>query len=183
MFGGEGGYERLKAYARAQWETSQFLLAQQGVERVQVYRAVMRPKVELAVAAKEYRDRFGRIVEAALSDTTMDPATDMIGRGHYARLPDVMLKRNGLQSSTLKRDVANSWAGVDVPDPSAVRRAVIRFDVPRTAVLSVPAFGKNVHEEREIVLLGTKGTWKWDVWLDRAPGFEQMGVEKRAWLN
>jgi hypothetical protein len=62
--------------------------------------------------------------------------------------------------------VSNNWDG-------DLNRVVLRASVPRTAAVSVPAYGINVHSEREVVVAGT--AWKaWDAWQGRAPTFEQV---------
>lgn len=89
----------------------------------------------------------------------------------YERLPDVDIKRNGASSTTLTPSVANGWNGSG--------RTVLRIEVPRTAVLSVPAYGANVHGEKEVVVTGT--AWKqWDAWKGRAPDFETVPMKKAA---
>jgi hypothetical protein len=58
---------------------------------------------------------------------------------------------------------------------------VMRAEVPRTAVLSVPAYGVNVHSEHEVVVAGT--AWRgWDAWSGKAPTFRDvpMDVSKRV---
>jgi len=51
---------------------------------------------------------------------------------------------------------------------------VVRARVPRTAVISVPAYGKNIHEEKEVVVAGT--SWKaWDAWYQKAPSTGKVG--------
>ena len=57
-------------------------------------------------------------------------------------------------------------------------RVVLRSSVPRTAVLSVPAFGQNMHGEREYTLLGT--AWhNWDAWSRAAPEFDRVPMKDR----
>jgi hypothetical protein len=56
---------------------------------------------------------------------------------------------------------------------NAEHRVVFRLQIPRTAAISIPAYGQNIYEEREVVVGGT--AWKkWDAWQDRAPTFEQV---------
>ena len=56
-------------------------------------------------------------------------------------------------------------------------RVVLRAEVPRTAVLSVPAFGQNIHSEHEVVITGT--AWhNWDAYSDRAPRAEDVSIGK-----
>jgi hypothetical protein len=58
------------------------------------------------------------------------------------RLPDTTIRRNGAASWSIDRKVANDWV------------KVLRAQVPRTAMISVPAYGINVHSEREVVVAG-----------------------------
>ena len=151
----------MKAYVRAQWEVTQFVMKRAGVEDLQVYRAVMLPSKDLADERKEEISR-------EQCETKYYAAPCM-------KLPDVKLKRNGLASTTLKRDVANEWSGIGKLPPSPMR-VVLRFDVPRTAVLSLPAYGQNMHEEEEVVIFGGKNKWKWDAWLNKAPKFDRVAI-------
>ena len=84
----------------------------------------------------------------------------------YAPIPDLTVKRNGAASTSYDRGVPNSWG-------NGKNRVVLRAVVPRTAAVSVPAFGNNYQEEKEIVIAGT--AWDgWDAWKDRAPSFKEI---------
>jgi hypothetical protein len=159
------GMKRLQAYVRAQWETSQYILKQSGDDHIRVYRAVMLPAVTVRTARRE-----------KVTDT--DPWEPI---GEFTKLPDLQLKRNGVASTTTKRSVANEWNGVG-DKPYDARRVVLRFDAPRTAALSLPVFGQNIHSEEEVVLTGLQSGMKWDAWLDRAPEFnkQQIAASMRA---
>lgn len=152
-FGGASGdgYERLKAYARAQWETTQFVMSKAGVDHVEVYRGLMLP---------------GELVSNASKETlTINSGGS---HGEYEKLKDVSLLRNGAQSTTVDAKVANDWGGVGKLPPDA-KRVVLRIRAPRTSVISIPVFGKNLKKEQEVVLAGTQGQWTWDAWVGRAP--------------
>jgi hypothetical protein len=143
---------RVQAYARAQWETTQFLLQKAGADRVQMYRAIIRPAEEV-------------------NNTTRVPYAEGV------RLPDYQLKHNAVASATTKPKVANEWNGVGVKVEQGKReRVVLRFDAPRTAVFSLPVYGQNVHAESEVVLIGTKGL-KWDAWHQKGPGFDTRRID------
>jgi hypothetical protein len=88
--------------------------------------------------------------------------------GSFAKLPNVDIQRNGAASTSTDPSVANNWDGGN--------RIVLRMSVPRTAVLSVPAYGQNVYKEHEVVVTGTayKG---WDAWHRRAPEFDSVPIE------
>jgi hypothetical protein len=92
--------------------------------------------------------------------------------GTYKKMTDVEFLRNGAASFSVSRDVPNNWKQDDV-------RVVIRASVPRTAVISVPAYGINIHSEREVVLAGT--AWKsWDAWAKKAPDFQSVPLAMAA---
>ncbi len=144
---GELGMQRLRAYVRAQWETTQYVLSSEGKDTVNVYRGLMLSNDDLG-----------------------DPQEG-------AKLHDISLKRNGLQSATVLPSVANGWDGVgNLPDNP--RRVVLRLQVPRTSVFSIPVFGDNHQGEREVVVAGTRARWKWDAYADAAPDIERTPIEK-----
>jgi hypothetical protein len=87
-------------------------------------------------------------------------------------MPTVEVVRNGAASTTTSPGVANGWG-------SSGNRIVLRASVPRTAAISVPAYGQNVHSEREVVVAGT--AWKgWDAWAGRAPEFDKVPLKVAA---
>jgi hypothetical protein len=58
----------------------------------------------------------------------------------------------------------------------------MRMHVPRTAVVSVPAYGLNVHGEREVIVAGT--AWvNWDAWYQKAPSHDIVPHERVAPLQ
>jgi hypothetical protein len=82
----------------------------------------------------------------------------------YTALPDIHIARNGAASMTTDPNVANDWDG-------STGRVVLRASVPRTAVVSLPVYGQNIHSEHEVVVAGT--AWKkWDSWYGKAPTFK-----------
>lgn len=84
----------------------------------------------------------------------------------YQFLPNVQVKRNGAASTSTDKDVSNHWDGES-------GRVVLRAHVPRTACVSVPAYGQNVHSEHEVVVAGA--AWKgWDAFKGRAPSFDDI---------
>jgi GNAT superfamily N-acetyltransferase len=140
-----GGYAGLKALLRAKWETTQWLLDKAGIHTVKVYRGMEIPSL----------------------DNTREKA--VIGKsGHdYKSLPEANIIRPGAHSTSLDAKVSNGWRGNN--------RIVLRMEVPRTAVLSIPAYGINVHGEHELVVTGT--AWKnWDAWRTTAPTFDQIPI-------
>jgi hypothetical protein len=86
----------------------------------------------------------------------------------YTKLPNLTIHRNGAASMTTDPGVANGWG-------QNLTRVVMRARVPRTAVVSVPAYGQNIHSEHEVVVAGT--AWnKWDAFYQRAPRFEEVAA-------
>lgn len=141
-FGVIGGYDGIMAMTRAKWETSQYMLDKAGISTVDVYRGI-RPQV-------------------APGSSEMVKVSSKLDS--WWSLPSYSLSRNGALSTSLMPKVSNDWNGDD--------RIVFRISAPRTAVLSIPAYGKNYHEEREVVLAGT--AWKnWDAWYRTAPEFNK----------
>lgn len=149
-----GGYKGVKAYVRAKWETAQFMLDKAGVHSVSVYRGIDMRRTPTTNAQ----------LEDAIKNKVQRPSG-------YTALPTLDIKRNGAQSSSTDRNVSNKWDGSD--------RVVLRIEAPRTAVISVPAYGINVHSEHEVVVAGT--AWKaWDAWWHEAPTFENVPVTQHT---
>jgi hypothetical protein len=155
-----GGYEGIKALMRAKWETSQYLLDKAKVKEVSVYRSVSmdlhkttNPSIPKPPHIKGQQVEVQRLV--------------LKGGEVFGKLPDAVVLRNGASSTTLERSVANGW--------NHYNQVVVRIVAPRTAVLSLPCYGINVHHEREVVLAGT--SWKaWDAWSGPAPNFNQFPI-------
>jgi hypothetical protein len=93
------------------------------------------------------------------------------GDREFERLPETDLTRNGAYSFTTQRSVANNW------NAGSGDKVVLRVDVPRTAVLSFPAYGINVHSEKEVVLTGT-AIKSWDVFRNEAPSYGDVPIAK-----
>lgn len=143
---GDNGYEEIKALVRAKWETTQWLLEKADKPMVNLYRGLS-------------TDLTGQREEKV---TINHPK---LGEGTFTKLPDVSVLRNGAASTTHDIGIANGWK---VSDPNKI---TLRAVVPRTAIISVPAYGVNVHKERESVLMGT--AWVgWDAWRGDAPTLE-----------
>ena len=138
-----GGYAGVKAYIRGKWETTQFLLDKSHHQTLQLYRSVNLNNV--------FPDTKNELVQTE--------------SGVFVKFPDIDVQRNGAQSTSLALHVANDWS-------SHSNGVVLRAVVPRTAVLSVPAYGINITHEREVVIAGT--AWqKWSAWKNKAPSFEE----------
>jgi hypothetical protein len=133
----------VKAYVRAKWEVTQWLLDKAEVSTVDLYRSI-------ALGTE------GERVEKVLGNTF---------KGYSERLPDTVVRRNGAASWSIDRNVVNNWPG----------EVKLRAQVPRTAVISVPAYGQNAYSEREVVVAGTG--WKsWDGWKSEAPSLRDVPI-------
>jgi hypothetical protein len=126
--------------------------------------------------AREFADKYQKNTndplqhseEVKTPDTTKPGTTEGRVGGVFTRLPDIHVVRNGAASMTTDRRVANGWS-------SNNGRVVLRASVPRTAVISVPAYGQNIQGEHEVVVAGT--AWKgWDSWRGQAPAFDQIKI-------
>jgi hypothetical protein len=138
-----GGYEGFKAMIRSKWETTQYLLHKAGVKTLKLYRGVTLPE----------------------TDTPEVKKVDVQGGGDvFQKIPEFKIERNGAASTSTDRSVSNKW------HEGQTGKVTMRIEVPRTAALSIPAYGVNVHGEHEVVVVGT--AWKnWDAWLGYAPRY------------
>ena len=142
-FGSIGGYDGIKAYVRAKWETTQLLLDMAGKHELHLYRGINLDNEKFAQASMESHEVEG-----------------------HRKAPTLRVVRNGAASTTVSAAVANNWSSDDT-------RVVLRTVVPRTAAVSVPAYGINVKSEQEVVVAGT--AWKgWDAWLKKAPKLDHV---------
>lgn len=154
-----GGYAGIKAYVRAKWEVSQYLLDKAGVKTLDVYRGI---RFEKDVLEKRFKQVTTEVLEH------LGPDHDRI----FNHLPNMQVQRNGAASTTTDPEVANGWSAHNT-------RVVLRAQVPRTAALSIPAYGINVHSEHEVVVAGT--AWKgWDAWKGTAPTFNAVPLRQAA---
>jgi hypothetical protein len=149
-----GGYAGVKAYVRAKWETTQYLLDKAGIHNLKLYRGIELDK-----------EKIDKLFELR----AMQSAKEVEG---YKFLPALQVDRNGAASTSINPAVSNDWK-------PARNRIVLRAEVPRTAAISVPAYGINMQNEREVVVAGT--AWKgWDAWKETAPPFEYIPLQQAA---
>ena len=147
---GTNGYEKVKAFIRAKWETTQYMLDKANMPLVNLYRGLT-------------------LDEKTLNDTNRENI-EVKGR-KFTKLPDVPVERNGAASTSHDPTVGNKWKGAED------RKITLRAVVPRTAIISVPAYGQNEHKERESVLMGT--AWVgWDAYWGEAPRIEDYPLDK-----
>jgi hypothetical protein len=143
-----GGYEGVKEYVRAKWETTQYLLDKAGIKTLDLYRGIKIDPEKFSAAMTHMKAARLRTI------------------GSYQHLPTLDVVRNGAASTSVSPGIANGWG-------APTNRVVLRAQVPRTAAVSVPAYGINVHSEQEVVVAGT--AWKgWDAWAQEAPKFDEV---------
>jgi hypothetical protein len=118
-----GGWAGIRAYVRAKWETTQFLLDKAGLPELKLYRGISVDK-----------------------DTYKKANEESVNVAGHIHAPSITVVRNGAASTTFNPDVANGWSSND-------SRIVLRALVPRTAAISVPAYGINVKSEQEVTEL------------------------------
>jgi hypothetical protein len=144
-----GGYDGVKALVRAKWETSQYALDKAGIDTLSVYRGL---KVQMP-------------------DSEPRQSIEAADQRVYIRYTERQITRNGAYSTTTERGVANGWSA------GSGTKVVLRIDAPRTAVLSFPAYGINVHSEKEVVLAGTAFK-SWDAWQGEAPSVDLVPIQR-----
>jgi hypothetical protein len=93
--------------------------------------------------------------------------------GKLVYLPGLHVERNGAASTTSDINVANGWRS------GSETKITLRLQAPRTAAISIPAYGINIHSEHEVVVAGTafKG---WDAWVKDAPKFGEVPLQHAA---
>ena len=162
-----GGYNGIKAYVRAKWETSQYLLDKAGIKTLNLYRGIAEDK--------EKYDKQHRAFRLTLYCGRHFPAHQEYETkvGKFNFMPTLHVERNGAASTTTDIHVANGWA------EGRQTQITLRAQVPRTAVVSVPAYGINVHSEHEVVVAGT-GWHGWDAWAGKAPPLDYLPLQKAA---
>jgi phage-related protein (TIGR01555 family) len=163
----ETEHQAYLAHVRAKWEVSQFALESAGVQSANVYRALI---LKVPETAKQLQ----------LNEKGEQVPTGQTGQ--FIKLPETHISRNGAASTSTNAKVPNSWQGTDTLVSKDNPRVVIRAVVPRSAMLSTPAFGINLQSEKEVVVAGT-GWMGWDAWLHTAPTLEDVPMSdtiKRA---
>jgi hypothetical protein len=176
-----GGYEGVKAAIRAKWEATQYLLDRADMPVVQAYRGITMPhKLEGAATKNEFNTPISGVVKAYHNGKDADEFVDY--NLADAKVGDSVTIKSGKTITKESMD-GGGYSAIDnkiqfgkwtYEQPQETQsRIVMRAEVPRTAVVSVPAYGVNVHSEQEVVVVGT--AWRnWDAWSGRAPSFEQV---------
>jgi len=180
-----GGYDGVKAAIRAKWETTQYLLDRADMPVVQVYRGInMEHRPDVTTSQKgEFNPPTSGMVSGY-----------KVGHGDPSDMGPLNLKDFDIgavlkiaSGKTITKDSAidppgNKGSGIGTwtydEAPTVSRRIVLRAEVPRTAVISVPAYGVNVKSEQEVVVVGT--AWRdWDAWSGRAPSFTEVPLHTK----
>lgn len=163
------GIEIAKAHVHATWAASQYALSKAGMDQVDVYRGLMLDKKTIEALPKE----------------TVPPSAEIgaiqflpgQGAAGYTKLPTLQLQRYGAASSSTNARIANDWNGVGAKPAESVR-VVMRIKAPKEAIVSIPAFGQNIHDEEEVVVAGAKDWIAWDAWLDKAPTEDKVPIKQ-----
>jgi hypothetical protein len=156
-----GGYAGIKAYIRAKWETTQYLLDKAHTPELDLYRGINLKTHDPERYAQAVREKGEKQLVTVGGGATS-------GALNYEKAPTIKVDRNGAASATTDPKIANGWSSDD-------GRIVLRAVVPRTAVISVPAYGINEYSEHEVVVAGT--AWKaWDAWVGKAPLLDMVPI-------
>jgi hypothetical protein len=167
-----GGYEGVKAAIRAKWETTQYMLDKADKPSLELYRGINMPHL----TGKESVGTFnppssGKVT--LLNGGEVDLANATVGTQYHIASGKTITK---VSEDPQYKTQLGKWQYGEPERPT--NRVVIRAEVPRTAVLSVPAYGVNVHSEHEVVVTGT--AWHhWDAYSERAPDAADIPVGSR----
>lgn len=177
-----GGYEGVKAALRAKWETTQYLLDKADIPIVQAYRGI---NMDHKIMGAEDKGEFNP-PSSGVQITDQGVKTNLADYNPG----DIVKTQSGKTiTKTANTDTYDMMTGkVNGKGPGkweysqaarSQQRVVLRTEVPRTAVVSIPAYGVNVKSEQEVVVVGTG--WKgWDAWSGRAPTFEEVPMHTKA---
>jgi hypothetical protein len=177
MFAQIGGYAGVKAAVRAKWEATQYMLDKADMPIVNLYRGISYPhKREGYSEVGEFNPPSnGKVkLDSGMEAELKDPS---VGAQLHIASGKTIMKVSTEDNPNLPTSApkgVGKWTYGYEP-PRTVGRVVMRAEVPRTAVLSVPAYGVNVHSEHEVVVTGT--AWKhWDAFSDTAPTAERVPI-------
>jgi hypothetical protein len=178
-----GGYEGVKAAMRAKWETTQYLLDKADTPVVDLYRGMKVEHILKGVADKsEFNAPYSGIVKEVgpFGEKSHDLAKMAVGDQIKTALGKTITKVSMTGGGYSVLDNKINFGKWEYDQPATTKdRIVLRAEIPRTAVISVPAYGNNLQSEQEVVVIG--GAWKgWDAWSGRAPSFDAipMGAAK-----
>lgn len=165
----ERGLKIAEAHVHGTWAASQHILDKAGMSELPTYRAII---LEKADVAKEPQQDIEIGSGPRVSDRVSSLYTD-----NYKKLTDIKILRNGAASTSTDVNLTNSWGGVGTSHIKEPQRVVLRIQAPKESIVSIPAFGQNVHSEQEIVLAGTNDWKAWDAWVGRAPPAERLTIK------
>ena len=158
-----GGYDGIKAMTRAKWETTQYMLDRANEPEVDLFRGVMLTHT------------------FPLEPGTNTPSSAHVGSEIYKAQGAFAQAQITAAEKLAKINLGELAAHGQPTIPSNTKtesRVVMRASVPRTAILSVPAYGINEASEHEVVVAGT--AWhNWDAWSYKAPSFEGVPLADR----
>jgi hypothetical protein len=177
-----GGYEGVKAAIRAKWETTQYLLDKADIPIVQAYRGINMPHKLIGVSSEgEFNPPISGLVKTSYAGE-VDMTEIPVGASIHTASGKTITKTSEDNPSYYEAHGYKAGIGTwkfsqAVADTQS--RIVLRTEVPRTAVVSIPAYGINVKSEQEVVVVGTG--WKgWDAWSGRAPTFEEVPMRHKG---
>jgi hypothetical protein len=173
-----GGYEGVKAALRAKWETTQYLLDKADIPVVQAYRGITYAhKLPGAANVGDFNPPASGIVKESGSQQSVNLAEMPVGASVKISSGKTITKVSAEDLPSGYAKGTGKWTYAEPKETQS--RIVLRAEVPRTAVVSVPAYGVNVKSEQEVVVVGTG--WKgWDAWSGRAPSFEEVPMHAPA---
>ena len=176
-----GGYAGVKAAVRAKWEATQYMLDKADMPTVNLYRGISYPhKREGYSEVGEFNPPSnGKVkLDSGMEAELKDPP---VGAQLHIASGKTITKVSTEDNPNLPTSAPKGVGKWTYAEPSrTVGRVVMRAEVPRTAVLSVPAYGVNVHSEHEVVVTGT--AWKhWDAFSDTAPKAERVPIGSQSW--
>jgi hypothetical protein len=159
-----GGYAGVKAYIRAKWETTQYLLDRAGAQELPLYRGIDLKRYDPARYEQAVKEKGLDLKQLVIAESPYRASGET-----YEKAPTIKVDRNGAASATTDPEVANGWK------KGSLGNVVLRALVPRTAAISIPAYGINIHSEHEVVIAGTAFK-AWDAWIKRAPTFDEVPI-------
>ena len=127
-----GGFDGVKAYLRGKWETTQYLLDKAGIQTMKIYR-----NIAWDVPFMGSKEEKAKVIDRS----------DSPNRTLLPDIPTPWFFETVVSPVPPTADVANRWTGGNIVN--------FRVFAPRTAALSIPAYGINIHTEHEIVIAGT----------------------------
>jgi hypothetical protein len=167
-----GGYEGVKAAIRAKWETTQFMLDKADIPSLTLYRGINMPHFTGKDSVGDFNPpSSGKVT--LLNGGEVELSNALVGTQYHIASGKTITKVGEKDTAHTPYSQFGHWQYGEPERPTS--RVVIRAEVPRTAALSVPAYGVNVHSEHEVVVTGT--AWHhWDAFSERAPAADVIPI-------